>query len=367
MLIESDNKLLLDLDFEPAQKILLEEIGKNPQVLLKEWVTQSYQPWVTDGEKSYVSELVVPIKSEVVPHLTNKSVLAQEVKRVVMRVQPTIKRTFLPGDEWLYLKVYLNENVADEILVAVVHSMKEQARQAGQIKDWFFIRYMDPKFHLRLRFRTDSNNYGILLDKLQQALRPYVDSGLIIRVQADTYDRELERYHPSLIADCETIFGADSDFVLSWLAWAEGRDESQRYALATFSFDKLLDDFAFTLPQKTQFSQRLQQLFFQEQGGGKNMKQILNRLFREREDSFFDWKPSYQQIGFLRSEEIKLSVEIIGTHFPDGFADPTYTSLVSSLVHMALNRIFPGQSRRHEMVVYHFMTRRYEKLLALSK
>ena len=38
MLIESDNKLLLDLDFEPAQQILLEEIGKNSQVLLKEWV-----------------------------------------------------------------------------------------------------------------------------------------------------------------------------------------------------------------------------------------------------------------------------------------------------------------------------------------
>ena len=221
------------------------------------------------------------------PHLTNESVLVRSKEQIIATVQPTIKRTFPPGDEWLYLKVYLNENVADEILVAVVHPVKEQARQAGQIKSWFFIRYMDPNFHLRLRFRTGTDNYGVLLAKFQQALRPSVDSGLIIRVEADTYDRELERYQPNLITDCETVFGADSDFVLSWLAQADEGDELQRYALATYSFNKLLDDFAFTLPQKIQFSQRLQQLFFQEQGGGKTMKQALNRLFREREGYFF--------------------------------------------------------------------------------
>ena len=365
LLIESDNKLLLDLDFGPTRQILMDEIKKQPKVLLKEWIAGASQPWVTDGNQSYVSELILPFKTLITP---GKTTLPDAAITFTGVGRPTsVKRVFMPGEEWLYLKIYLHERVADEVLTAVVQPTVDQARQAGWLGKWFFIRYADPDQHLRLRFETGTEHYAILLHVLQLALQPYVESGLVIRVQADSYERELERYGPQLTSDCETIFMADSDFFLSWLSQADQDNSSERYALATGSMDTLLSDFGLTMAEKTRFSQRLQQRFFEEQGRSKEVKQKLNRLFREREAEFFNWTPRSVQLASLRSEGSRSSVDTIRTHFSDGFTDGGFTSLLGSLVHMSLNRIFSGQARRHEMVVYHFMARRYEKQMALSR
>lgn len=366
LLIEGDNKLLLDLDFEPAQQILADEVTRQSQVLLKEWLAGSFQPLVHDGDQSYVSELIIPLKTLRTAPLPSSTASTIEPSNPP-KIAPT-KRTFLPGDEWLYIKVYLHESVADDILVNVVQPFVKQARLGGWLNDWFFIRYADPDYHLRLRFRTVDDHHNVLLmQTIRLSLHEYVESGVVARVQIDTYERELERYGFDLITECESIFSSDSDLVLSWLVQADVSSESQRYALATYSVDQLMSDFGFTIAQKTALSQRLQQDFFQEQGGSRDMKQSLNKLFRAWEDDFFDWTPSLKQIGLLRSKSTRSAVESIRTRFKDGLASAGFAPLIGSLIHMTLNRIFSGQSRRHEMVVYHFMARRYEKVLALSR
>src|SRR5207302_1688840 len=58
----------------------------------------------------------------------------------------------LPGSDWLYVKLYTGTATADQLLRDVVAPVVEQALATGAAERWFFIRYGDPDWHLRVRF-----------------------------------------------------------------------------------------------------------------------------------------------------------------------------------------------------------------------
>src|SRR5262249_46206428 len=60
---------------------------------------------------------------------------------------PAVRRRFAPGSEWTYAKLYCGRAAADRLLAEQI------APLAGIADQWFFIRYEDPDFHLRVRFR----------------------------------------------------------------------------------------------------------------------------------------------------------------------------------------------------------------------
>ena len=64
-----------------------------------------------------------------------------------------VKRSFIIGSEWVYYKIYTGPKTADSILVDFIKPIVDQLLKDGIIKMWFFIRYADPEFHLRVRFQ----------------------------------------------------------------------------------------------------------------------------------------------------------------------------------------------------------------------
>src|SRR6185436_2264047 len=82
-------------------------------------------------------------------------------------------RRFLPGDSWLYVKLYTGTATADTLLRDYLAPVVEKAIDSGLASRWFFIRYGDPDWHVRLRFRGDpAKLYGELLPLLHEALAP---------------------------------------------------------------------------------------------------------------------------------------------------------------------------------------------------
>ena len=143
---------------------------------------------------------------------------------------PTIPRQFPPGSEWLYAKVYCPLGGIDELLRAQVRPLLSSL-PPGTIDRWFFIRYADPRPHLRLRFQGRSQ---MLLETVLPALRarlaPLLATGRVASLDLGTYERELERYGgDSGMPICEEIFRVDSEAVVvaggpssSWMgaAWS---------------------------------------------------------------------------------------------------------------------------------------------------
>jgi len=70
-----------------------------------------------------------------------------------------VQRTFIAGDQWLYYKIYTGVKTADLILTKIIKPFADQLLAQGLIKKWFFIRYADPKHHIRIRLNIESSDY----------------------------------------------------------------------------------------------------------------------------------------------------------------------------------------------------------------
>ena len=126
--------------------------------------------------------------------------------------------------------------------------MAREALATGEADGWFFIRYGDPEWHLRVRFHGDpSRLQSGVLPRLHAALEPLLADGRIWRVQLDTYEREVERYGgPEGIGLAERLFQIDSEAVLAILEMLEGDEGADlRWRLALRGIDMLLGDLRF--------------------------------------------------------------------------------------------------------------------------
>src|SRR5262249_34676440 len=95
---------------------------------------------------------------------------------------PSSGRSFPPGSEWLYAKLYTGPAAVDQVLRDVVKPVVQKVMHSGAADRWFFIRYGDPDWHLRLRFHGVPNRlHGEVLPALQAAAAPLLADGLLWR------------------------------------------------------------------------------------------------------------------------------------------------------------------------------------------
>ncbi|MET8506888.1 thiopeptide-type bacteriocin biosynthesis protein [Streptomyces sp. NPDC004787] len=98
--------------------------------------------------------------------------------------RPRVRRRFPPGSPWLYAKLYCGPATADRVLEQVVRPLVDQALKTGAADSWFFVRYGDPDWHVRLRLHGEP--YGLtrhVLPHLEQACSPLLTDGRVWRLQ----------------------------------------------------------------------------------------------------------------------------------------------------------------------------------------
>ena len=116
-------------------------------------------------------------------------------------------RTFIPGSEWVYLKLYTGTKTADNILKSELFTFIREMLNNGIVDKWFFISYVDPDFHIRLRLHLkDTRIFSCIFNRFFDYFQPLVYSGLVWNIQCDTYQREIERYGVNTISMVEDLF-----------------------------------------------------------------------------------------------------------------------------------------------------------------
>jgi len=289
-----------------------------------------------------------------------------------------VKRTFIPGDQWIYFKLYTGYKTADTILAKILPPIIAQLNDKNMIYKWFFIRYYDPHSHLRLRFHAnDVQNIYFIISTLNQAIAPYVSDNLIWKIQVDTYQRELERYGTKTIEHAETIFHFDSEAIMNILSTLENNENNQqRWLLALKMLDALLDDFEFNIDQKIELITRLSEGFKKEFGFTKEYKLQLDKKFRANRKlieeimvdiSDEDWPMSFSKIILKKSKKIKPVAKALLEMEVKQELEVPLNNLLSSYTHMMINRLFRSKQRLYEMTLYDMLERYYTSLKARNK
>jgi len=346
--MDGDQELLIDLKNPMTIDAFLGAAANKEFAIVHELLPQPDGLVVEGPEGHYTHEMVIPFnRLDPVP--------ARAAARPA--IEQAEDRVFPPGGEWLYYKLYTGYSTADRLLADSIAPLMQQLREEGLVRSWFFIRYSDPDFHLRVRLAGDPEVlWGEVRRRLSASFAPLLEKGWMSRVQIDTYVRELERYGgPRGIKLAEEIFCADSDAVVSLLPLAQ-TDAALRWQLAVYGSDALLTDLGFDLDGKSRLLERLVQLFGGELRVNRTVRDQLaaqTRARREAMRSLFGsaddepWRAPYRRRS-VRVRPLAAALREL---------DGDFDGLAGSYLHMHLNRWFRSTARAQEFVVYDLLHR----------
>lgn len=353
---EGDNELFIDMQSESCLHLLVTIWQKKDQIVLQEVLQTPDKCWIEGESGRFTNELIIPLKS---------NTLKRTATNLPAHSTGLLQRSFITGSEWLYVKLYAGITTNEKILTTVIKPLVEELLAFQIIDKWFFIRFNDPENHLRLRFHHATNKefWKIVLERLY----PLLETQHIYKMQTDTYIREIERYGTDTMLFSEDVFYYDSEAVINCIDLLEGEEgEHYRWLLAARGVDTLLQDFEYSLTQKTAFMKRVQKHFFEEFGAAATLQTQLNSQYRKHMRqlaSFLD--PEKDTINEI--EDVTAIFRKRSARIRQGQQRPISEELISSYIHMFLNRMLLSNQRKHELVIYHFLSKYYESQLAINK
>lgn len=227
LLGELDAYILIDLESTIALELLRNQVPRDVRyITLREALPNPSSAWVPGETGRHVVEFVASVARSS-PKPSNGSIQ----RSVVLS-----RQRYGPGSQWLYAKLYVAAQAADDLIVRALLPAIAELRELGALDCWFFVRYRDPQYHLRLRLRSATNRISETREWVVRRVEEWLGSGLVQRYAFDTYDPEYERYSGAKSMEAiERFFCADSDLCAALLA-ATPDAADERVAAAARSF-----------------------------------------------------------------------------------------------------------------------------------
>jgi len=366
-LADRENELVVDLDNVLSIETLAHELRGRVSAPLVELIPGPDQLCASGPEGPFTHQVIVPFVRSSSPSA------AQPSSRPA--AMPCARR-FPPGSEWLYVKLFTGTATADQVLRRVAGAI-ESSLAAGVADQWFFIRYGDPDWHLRLRVHGAPDRLlKETLPLLHRVTAPLFETGQLWRIQLDTYEREVERYGgEASVPLAERFFHADSDAVLTIVRQLTGDAGAElRWRVALLGIDLLFDDLGLTLEQKMSIARRARRGYGSEFGAAGDFQREVSRRYRNERASLEPLLDSH------RDPPAELASSIQALHQRSMVLDPVarelramadagrllvdICDLALSLAHMHVNRMLRSAQRAQELVLYEMLGRAYSSQAA---
>ena len=269
-------------------------------------------------------------------------------------VSKKIKRTFILGSEWLYLKIYASYKICDNLVIDAIYSLSLKLEKKGMILRWFFVRYSDPYPHIRLRFylRYLDNCY-VVIAEINRALYKYIRNGLVYRIVYDTYIREIERYGSKVMELTESLFCENSKIVCMILKSINSEADDYRWISAIMLIDSFLSKVGLEVKDKLQIIGEMYDSFRTEFGFNEHNSKQLNDMYRHRKRIISDIlnesleNPVICKINHIIKSNLLLEY------------DRRTKINIQAYLHMMMNRLFVMRNREYELLIYGFLHKYY--------
>lgn len=208
-LTEADNRIKLDLKKELSIRIIFDEFKKHGSRDLILERAETGENITYSGEGGHTTEIVVP--------LFRKEKELQNIYPAEKVIIERKKHLELPFENWLYFNLYCNSNREDELIAFDIMDFCEELKKKYDV-DYFFMRYVDPKPHVRLRIKGTQEVLLQIYPLIIKWQHQLLDDGIIGDLKISIYDREIERYGGLHLMDiAEQVFFIDSFIVESIL------------------------------------------------------------------------------------------------------------------------------------------------------
>lgn len=355
--LESDNRVLLNLENEIHIKIIFDQMVK-----LKSYASitliESLKAvnWMYSDNGNYIGEIVVPFVKNIEYRKKQTEDSVETQKSLVKKRLLNDTRAKYPGSDWLYFKLYGHSNREEEFIAYNLNSICNEVIEKSLADKFFFMRYTDDAKHIRLRFNGNPKILcSELLPFLHEKFITLNNDGLLSRYTIDTYEPEVERYGgPELIGYAETIFMYDSVVVFDLINLKrENNLEYDMEKVAVLSVLNYLDDLGMDIKEQLDLLNKQ-----------VNYKDYLEDFRKER--GFFmrlanprnNWENLLQDkqgkelfnIFSKRKASVKGYVEQLHTVQQKNEVYNLTKDIYSSIIHLHCNRLI-GTNRLQEQKV----------------
>ncbi|PIE93639.1 lantibiotic dehydratase [Bacillus fungorum] len=349
-LTNRDNRILLDLNNHVHIDILFDKYRRlqDEQNLHLVEVGFEIEKQISENQKEiYLHEFVFPlIKAKTnsqeffkLPSINNK-----------LKNQNT-PISYFPGGPWLYLKLYGMNQRLNEFLGNHLQTICKLGLQSGWTSKFFYMQFLDPQPHIRLRFYSDHHNnlYSQGMKELYNWAQMMKDKGLLSHVVVDTYIPEVERYGgKELLSYAEAVFFQDSRYMMRVKEYLM---ESDKYGLneeiiGVLNVIEILNSF------KLSFEKQLIWLndrvnYKDHLGEFREHAPLLISLYTDNKSNPVCQDNLLSKIAIKRTETIIQYSEAIDNAYKAALLHNDKDNIISSVIHMSLNRLI-GTDREKE-------------------
>ena len=272
-----------------------------------------------------------------------------------MNTTVKVKRKYLPGSEWLYLKIYTSKIGSKRLLLKIIPLIRRKYT-GGPIRKWFFIRYEDHAPHIRLRMQILPQDISEILIAFKNKLEDGVNQHVIREYQVDVYSREIERYQVAGIEPTENFFWASSELAVKFMKTSGNSDAPLNYEVALLTVMEMIRTFIPEGDAQLRFAADSSLLFFQE-FDEKMLRVEMDKKYRELASGI---RSLLSDSGYLKSpglvnvyRQFVRSLHTLNQGLETG--ENGKEDFLRSVIHMHLNRLFTDEARKQEMIVYYLL------------
>jgi len=367
LFVEGDQELLIHFKAEIGRELFTDLIKNKESVLLQEYLKPVTGFIADEKNRDYEHEILLTILN----HQKAQNQRYQPLKNLKEGSQK-VKRS--SKSAWVFFKLYSNPLNTEKVLQAmqpVIESLKRKAL----INDWFFIRFSDPDHHLRIRFKLClEEDYGKLLQVVQEQLNDIKLKHLIWKCQLDKYQAEIKRYGENSIEQCERLFHIDSECILRFINSFKGRQiELYRWQFGILLINDWFDLFKLSPIQRKELLELWCENFKAEFNYNERTKASLAKQWRAKK-SCINQLISKNELRELNMKVLNAIIAERGLKMTNDIdqleslnrsrqLDVHPFSLLNSLCHMSCNRLFPHGARAHEFVIYDLLWNYHRTLI----
>lgn len=338
-LIEHDKFLVFNLANVSEKEFLIECIKGMEEVKLQEHLYG-----IGDFHQQYKQYIASVINNDqVYRDIAFPNVRAKKINDYIL------------PNEWLYFKIYCHP-VRSEELLHKIGSIIKTLFETKELKQWFYINYSDPEYHLRLRLKLDKQ---VITSRVQQQVNLLYDlhlKGYIHRIDIDTYQPEYERYGVKLMDYAEAIFHRDSEYCLS-LIRDKGNLEADYFHQVILSIHKIFESLQLKIKDRGTILHSLSEHLIDE----------INISKYELDKSYRKHAADIEAVLLINEVESPSSIhkqrfDLVLCKYFEKVKTQEVAEKLSNILHMHINRLFTTTAKIHEATIYYWLYKYYKSL-----
>ncbi|MBB6111625.1 thiopeptide-type bacteriocin biosynthesis domain-containing protein [Mucilaginibacter lappiensis] len=358
-----DKEMLIDIRSQFSCTLFLEAVTENG-ITMMEYVGNPASTLFKNQGDSFHHEMIIPV-------LDKRNAPASTNDELTTQHSPEPDEHPVEQNEWIYYKIYGRPVVLQQAL-ETIYQLLTLMIDEGIISQWFFIRYDDPYYHLRLRIKMASYavaKYANVIAELKNALKSQIESRQIWTIEPDTYIPEIDRYGTATMEYGEQLFYHDSCAAMQ--LFKSGVTIPDNWLIGILNVETLMNDFDLDIAGKIELLYQMEIDFFNRAGGSKQLQVSFDTLYRAHKqgiETMINGENEaygvFKEIFKTRTEQNKLTLSALQQtckEYPHDYKTPS--QIVNSVIHMALNRFFLTQQNRNELLIYGLLRRYYVSLI----